>query len=102
MHLRKQAGLWLAGIVVCVAGWGFRDSVVASDAAAPSNESSMPASSALVVRLSGDLHAIGQQQPIALNAAMARRAVRDGVLHVASPDGTTYPVRIDRQFTDAT
>jgi hypothetical protein len=41
-------------------------------------------------------------QPFHLDAAMARTAVRDGELRIALPDGTTYPVRIERQFTDET
>jgi hypothetical protein len=38
--------------------------------------------------------------PIALDIDIARKAVRDGELRIALPDGTTYPVRIERQETD--
>ena len=33
-------------------------------------------------------------QPIAIDAALARRALQTGELRVALPDGTSYPVRI--------
>jgi len=38
--------------------------------------------------------------PIALDIDIARKAVRDGELRIALPDGTTYPVRVERQETD--
>ena len=38
-------------------------------------------------------------QGIHLDAAMARRALRNGTLDVVLPDGTSYPVRIERQET---
>ena len=101
MDVRKQAGLWLAAVVVCFAGWGLRDRFVGDDGAAVSAMSPVRASPP-PLRLPADLATIGTQQPIELNAAMARRAVRDGVLRIAAPDGTTYPVRVDRQYTDAT
>jgi len=41
-------------------------------------------------------------QPIAIDAALARRALQTGELRVALPDGTSYPVRIERQYTDET
>ncbi len=36
---------------------------------------------------------------IHLDAAMARRALRDGTLEVVLPDGSSYPVKIERQET---
>jgi hypothetical protein len=32
---------------------------------------------------------------------LARRAIRAGSLRIALPDGTTYPVRMEHQSTDA-
>ncbi|MCC8363858.1 M12 family metallo-peptidase [Lysobacter sp. A6] len=43
---------------------------------------------------------IDAPQPFAFDAAAARRAVRDGELRVSLPDGTDYPVRIERNYTD--
>lgn len=38
-------------------------------------------------------------QGIHLDAGMARRALRDGTLEVVLPDGSSYPVKIERQET---
>jgi hypothetical protein len=102
MDVRKQAGLWLAvGVVACVAGWGLRERIVGGTGAALlPHASRVEAAHAVVVRLPADLSKVGQQHPIRLDAAMARRAMRDGVMHVALPDGTTYPVKMERQETD--
>lgn len=53
-----------------------------------------------VVRVAGDVSVVGELRPITLDAARARTAMRDGVLRIALPDGTTYPVRMERQETD--
>src|SRR5690348_15410795 len=41
----------------------------------------------------------GLPQRIAIDAAMARRALQSGALDVVLPDGTAYRVRIERQET---
>ena len=100
MAVRKQAGLWLVvGVVACVAGWGLRENLAGTEAGATSNAQAV-ASQSPVLRLQGDLSTVGKQAPLTLTAAMARRALRDGVLQVDLPDGTTYPVRMERQETD--
>ena len=98
MDMRKQAGLWLvAGVVACIAGWGLREGFeTAQDA--HTTPATMPTGT--LVRVQGDLSTVGEQHPIRLDAAMARRALRDGELHVALPDGTYYAVAMERQETD--
>ena len=41
-------------------------------------------------------------KPFAMDAALARRAVRDGTLRIALPDGRTHEIAIERQYTDKT
>ncbi|KGQ18619.1 hypothetical protein LF41_648 [Lysobacter dokdonensis DS-58] len=53
------------------------------------------------LKLQGAFDVVGEAHPIALDAAMARAAMRDGTLRVTLPDGTTYPVKMQRQETDA-
>jgi hypothetical protein len=101
----KGAGLALA-VCACVgvAGWGC---LAALQGTAPTGADSTSSKSAdartPVLRIAAlPTSATGKPQPIAFDADIARRAVRDGTLRVALPDGTTYPVRIERQYTDDT
>ena len=103
MRKIQAAGI---GLAVCVcAGVAYfathgSDGRVSSFVAALS---SLPSSTthAADVRVPANL-SIGAPQPFALDAAIARNAVRDGELRVALADGTTYPVHIERHYTDKT
>ncbi len=86
-----------AGVAAAVACWELRTHDVAQASRA---SEALAANRADLVRLTGDVSVIGEQHRITLDAQRARQAMRDGVLHVALPDGTTYPVRMQRQETD--
>jgi hypothetical protein len=92
----KGVGMWLAiGAIVAGAGWGFRYFERPAKAAPPKH--ALSPDEKAVLRVSG---ATSQgQQPIQLDAEMARRALRDGQLQVVLPDGTSYVVRMERQET---
>ncbi|NUS59672.1 MAG: hypothetical protein HOQ01_01865 [Lysobacter sp.] len=92
-------GTWLViGGIVAMTGWGFRHIGHDAQAASPSQGPAAPAHGARpVLRMTGAM-ARGQQ-PIHLDADMARRALRDGVLEVVLPDGTAYRVQMERQET---
>jgi hypothetical protein len=99
MPVRSKTGLWLAaGMVACVVvGWGLR---VHAPEASRVRSASTAKDATRTVRLPLGLDVVGRAQPIALDAAMARKAMRDGELRITLPDGTTYPVRMTRQETD--
>lgn len=92
------------GLAVCVcAGVAFfatggNDGSVSTFVAALSSPEA-PVQRAVDVRVPAGL-SIDAPQPIALDAALARRAVRHGELRVALPDGATYPIAIERHYTD--
>src|SRR5688572_15888852 len=92
----KGVGMWLViGAIVAGAGWGFRHFERPAKAAPPKH--ALSPDEKAVLRVSG---AMSQgQQPIQLDAEMARRALRDGQLLVVLPDGTSYVVRMERQET---
>jgi hypothetical protein len=93
----KGLGTWLViGGIVAGMGWGFRHFGHDARAATPAIVASAPGATP-VIRMT---HAMADgQQPIQLDADMARRALRDGVLEVMLPDGTTYRVQMERQET---
>ncbi|KGQ18620.1 putative secreted protein [Lysobacter dokdonensis DS-58] len=101
MALRSKTSLWLAlGLCACVAVvWGLHESPSEALVRRSANVASQPAVPAL--QLHGAFDVVGTAHPIALNAAMARAAMRDGTLRVTLPDGTAYPVKMSRQETDA-
>jgi hypothetical protein len=92
MAVRKQAGLWLVvGVVACVRGGGdFAKTWQEPKPRATSNAQAV-ASQSPVLRLQGDLSTVGKQAPLTLTAAMARRALRDGVLQVDLPAARRTP-----------
>ena len=106
MEMRKRAGLWFAAAVVaCVAGWGFRERAETTQDmrthAGPPKARVGLSNATVLLRMPREA-TTASPQPFHLSASMARTAVRDGELRVALPDGTAYPVRIERQFTDDT
>lgn len=91
----KQVWSWVA-VAAIVAGTGLglreRDAAPLAHAIAP-----VRAVAADVVPVLRIVDARGAA--IHLDAAIARRALRDGTLDVVLPDGTSYPVNIERQQT---
>ncbi|MCC8363857.1 M12 family metallo-peptidase [Lysobacter sp. A6] len=93
----QGVGTWLViGGIVAATGIGFRH--IGHDAQAASPALGMAALDAKPVLRMTRAMANGQQ-PIHLDAEMARRALRDGALQVVLPDGTSYRVQMERQET---
>lgn len=96
----KGTALW-AGVFACVGivGWGLGHR----------NEAPVRAGTGEIVATSSSRPALRvpalttprAPQRIALDASLARRALHDGELRVTLADGDSYPVRIERQETDA-
>jgi hypothetical protein len=105
MRLWKRAGTWLAvGMAVVAVSWTIREIEAHTRSMSHSPTLAVPAhadegaEASLVLPAGATLDA---PQPLRLDAAMARRAMREGTLHVTLPDGTAYPVRMEGQSTDA-
>jgi hypothetical protein len=80
-----------AGAIVAAAGWGVRDHA---------NEATPVAPQVVVRDAIPTLRiAAGGSPRIQLDAEVARHALHTGTLQVVLPDGTSYPVRIERQET---
>lgn len=93
----QGVGAWLViGGIVAMTGLGFRHMGHDAQAASPSQDVGAPDAKP-VLRMTRAM--ANGQQPIHLDAEMARRALRDGVLEVVLPDGTSYRVQMERQET---
>lgn len=91
----KQVWSWVAvAAIVAGTGLGLRERDAAMLARATPSMGAKAAEAAPVLRI-----ADARGATIHLDAAIARRALRDGTLDVVLPDGTSYPVRIERQET---
>ncbi|UHQ19606.1 hypothetical protein LVB87_00050 [Lysobacter sp. KIS68-7] len=107
MRLWKRAGMWLAvGVAVVVMSWTVREieakTTHASPAPAPTHRRGPTAQAAVAPLLTIPAGAtLDAPQTFQFDADMARRAIRAGSLRIALPDGTTYPVRMEHQVTDA-
>ncbi|KGQ18621.1 putative secreted protein [Lysobacter dokdonensis DS-58] len=89
---RGAVACTLVAAAVGFAVWGLRAEFAGEAVRAPVSQ--IPAETGLpTLRLESG------GQGIHLDAAMARRALRDGTLEVVLPDGTAYPVKIERQET---
>ena len=98
---KTTALLFAAGACVLLAAWTLHDRLPASPVVVEAAQDAQPSRATILLRMPADA-TLQSPQPFHLDAAMARTAVRDGELRIALPDGTTYPVRIERQFTDET
>jgi hypothetical protein len=106
MKILQRAGAWLAvGAIVAGAGWGFRqyDAWSAEHRSGAVIEAAPSATRLPAPVLQVPAGATADAPVIIrLDAALARQALRDGQLRIALPDGTTYPVKMERQATDET
>ena len=107
MRLWKRAGTWLAvGVAIVAVSWTIREieaktghapaAPVSTHRDAPSGEAAV--APLITIPAGATLDA---PQAFQFDADMARRAIRAGSLRIALPDGTTYPVRMEHQSTDA-
>jgi hypothetical protein len=105
MKIGKQAGFALAVVVACVAGWNvsrpFADRIASRTVADDAQESIVSAPRRLDVRLATIPKRGDAPRPFALTPEVVQQAMRDGVLQVALPDGTSFPVRMERESRDA-
>jgi len=104
MALWKRAGTWLAvGVGVVVVSWGLREieAKAAHPRAATLGAAASPRQAVAPIVTIPAGATLDAPQPFKFDADMARRAIRAGSLRIALPDGTTYPVRMEHQSTDA-
>lgn len=98
MHKGMKASLALAALACAIgAAWMTQGVRAAGEPTTHAVEPDPRVELRVPAALSGE-----SPQPFALDAAQMRSAVRDGELRVALPDGTSYPIRIERQYTDDT
>lgn len=101
--MRTRGWGWLAPLacVLFVGGWMWQRPAIVPGSGNQQSMQKMQAPGIAMVRVSAPLSVTGKAQAIDLDADKARKAVRDRVLRVVLADGSSYPVHIERQETDA-
>ncbi|NUS59671.1 MAG: hypothetical protein HOQ01_01860, partial [Lysobacter sp.] len=99
MRIDRKVGLALASLACAlgVAAWmqPTRDAGDRSHRGVATTQASAP------IAVPADI-AFDSPKPFAIDAAVARAAVRDGTLRIALPDGRVHAIAIERTYTDET